>query len=425
MLSVRKHTQKRSQDHKELLTNPSRVALSLSSYLDLNDLHSLSLTCRNIHSSLVQYALRLKSNSLRCAFDNRPLLSDLLATQTRPRDLLLATLKTKRQIPMSLYPLLSRSKPCTPCIHLVRAAGRGPRSVPVLEIWSRSAENVEQLCVRNCTSKAPSDRFLRERYRRLCQKCLRAPLSARTCSHCKQVDEISLSDTPPISGASSVRSARSESGSSTETFLDETDRVGSAPEAFTAPAFLRDPCTCPTRGVYLCLQCGHNLRANDTTYRRVWTWRSRYSTHIGGGLGTGLGSGDQGQKCGRGDQCLETGGNSVSWVEIDCSEGHGTGDGSDELTNSSRAGTPISDFMGSGTTANRPGYLQQEIEGIGGVVKKKVKKKVCVGATVAEFEDERKDPRRYLEREATGKERSWCGWCGRVCPSDRDQVSVS
>ena len=423
MLSVRKHIQKRSQDHKELLTNPSRVALSLSSYLDLNDLHSLSLTCRNIHSSLVQYALRLKSNSLRCAFDNRPLLSDLLATQidlespaSDPQD---QTADTNVTVPSTI------SFQTLYALHTSRSSGwTGTKICACARDLVAECRKCGTVVCRNCTSKAPSDRFLRERYRRLCQKCLRAPLSAHL-QPLQQVDEISLSDTPPISGASSVRSARSESGSSTETFLDDTDHMDSAPEAFTSPAFLRDPCTCPTRGVYLCLQCGHNLRANDTTYRRVWTWRSRYSTHIGGGLGTGLGSGDQGQKCGRGDQCLETGGSSVSWVEIDCSEGHGTGDGSDELTNSSRAGTPISDSMGSGTTANRPGYLQQEIEGIGGVVKKKVKKKVCVGATVAEFEDERKDPRKYLEREATGKERSWCGWCGRVCPSDRDQVSVS
>jgi len=72
-------------------------------------------------------------------------------------------------------------------------------------------------------------------------------------------------------------------------------------------------------------------------------------------------------------------------------------------------------------TNNEPGYFQQEMEGIGGVVKKKVKKKVKVGATVWEFEDERASGK-YLERESQGKLRSWCGWCGRVCPGEDDQL---
>ena len=278
---------------------------------------------------------------------------------------------------------------------------------------------------RNCTSKAPSDKYLKERHRRLCQKCLKAPLLAHL-QPLKPIEEISMFDTPSASSASSVRSARSESASSAETSIDGSESADSIPEAFTSAAFLREPCACATRGVYLCLSCGHNLLASNTTYKRVWTWRSRYSTHIGGGLGTGSGVGNQGQKCGRGDQCLDDGANSISWVEIDCSEGYGAEDGHEfEHLTTSRSGTPVLDGGGSGLTTNRPGYLQQEIEGIGGVVKKKVKKKVKVGATVWEYEDERKDPRKYLEREATGKERSWCGWCGRVCLGEQDRLASS
>lgn len=274
---------------------------------------------------------------------------------------------------------------------------------------------------RNCTSKAPSNRYLNERHRRLCNTCIEAPLSAHL-QPLEHSQDFSLHDTPSASSSSSTRSNRSESGSSAVAPAHNLDSSEEILSSFAASAFLRQPCSCAIRGVYLCLSCGHNLRANDTTYRRVWTWRSRYSTHIGGGVGTGLGVGNQGQKCGRGDQCLETGSSSISWVEIDCSESHGEDSQEQSL---SRIGTPVSEQSGPGMNSSRPGYFQQEVEGIGGVVKKKVKRKVKVGATVVEHEDERKDPRRYLEREATGKERSWCGWCGRVCLGTNDrQISI-
>jgi hypothetical protein len=67
----------------------------------------------------------------------------------------------------------------------------------------------------------------------------------------------------------------------------------------------------------------------------------------------------------------------------------------------------------SGADDEKPGYLRQEMEGIGGVVKKKVKKVVRVGKTVKEFEDEREGGE-YLWREMKGERRSWCRWCNRV-----------
>ena len=68
---------------------------------------------------------------------------------------------------------------------------------------------------------------------------------------------------------------------------------------------------------------------------------------------------------------------------------------------------------------DKAGYLTQEIEGIGGVVKKKVKKRVRIGRTVTEFEDER-ERAEYLGREIRRENRSWCGWCDRVIPSLED-----
>ena len=127
----------------------------------------------------------------------------------------------------------------------------------------------------------------------------------------------------------------------------------------------------------------------------------------------------------------------MCWVEIDCSEGTaedqeesedtGTPNTSDVLhehehavgfdaPSESRPSTPRADHA--------PGYLRQEVEGLGGVMKKKVKKRVKVGATVWEYDDERESGK-YLEREASGEQRSWCGWCSRVVLGREDRESVS
>jgi hypothetical protein len=68
-----------------------------------------------------------------------------------------------------------------------------------------------------------------------------------------------------------------------------------------------------------------------------------------------------------------------------------------------------------------PGYARHEIEGIGGVMKKKLVRMVKVGACVPEWGDE-KEANKSLAREQEGKARSWCGWCWRVIPGVKDVV---
>jgi hypothetical protein len=68
-----------------------------------------------------------------------------------------------------------------------------------------------------------------------------------------------------------------------------------------------------------------------------------------------------------------------------------------------------------------PGYDRHEIEGIGGVVKKKLVRMVKVGACVPEWGDE-KEMGKFLVREQEGKARSWCGWCWRVVPGVKDVI---
>lgn len=94
-------------------------------------------------------------------------------------------------------------------------------------------------------------------------------------------------------------------------------------------------------------------------------------------------------------------------VEVDCHEDGGS---------PSRDSDSDSDHIRPDSEGKiaRAGYWQQEIEGIGGVVKKKLKTRMKVGATVREWEDERDCKDEVLGREIRGEERSWCGWCGRV-----------
>lgn len=68
----------------------------------------------------------------------------------------------------------------------------------------------------------------------------------------------------------------------------------------------------------------------------------------------------------------------------------------------------------------RSGYQRHEIEGIGGVVKRKLVRMVRVGACVPEWEDEHGVGKRALVREMNGDMRSWCGWCWRVIPGKDD-----
>jgi hypothetical protein len=179
-------------------------------------------------------------------------------------------------------------------------------------------------------------------------------------------------------------------------------------ESFTKEAFARGPCSCPDI-VYICQHCGQSLACADITYKRIWTWRTRYSTYLGG-LGTGIGEGNEGVKCGRGARCF---GAEETELEIDC------GGAVDRLLRLSAHNAIVLDIP----EVNKPGYLSQEIEGIGGVVKKKVKKRVRIGQTVKEFEDER-DGAPYLGREVGGQRRAWCGWCDRVILSSAEKEAL-
>lgn len=200
------------------------------------------------------------------------------------------------------------------------------------------------------------------------------------------------------------------------------------------------------------------------TSARLWRWRGQYGEVLGG-VGTGIGDGDRGVPCGREDECLnakecehetdceaadaaaadtyfaqqqqqQAAGNAgntnsllllqspvATWPSSTTSSVGGGGGGGGSI------GTPDSSSLsiagGSRRHTPSPGYARHEIEGIGGVVKTKLVRMVRVGAGVPEWQDEKPASRggggrEVLGREMTGRVRSWCGWCARVIPGQKD-----
>lgn len=99
------------------------------------------------------------------------------------------------------------------------------------------------------------------------------------------------------------------------------------------------------------------------TYARVRAWRMRYAA-------MGIGEGDEGMRCWRGEACL---GAEYRDIEVEVEDSGAEGEG---------------------------GYTKQEVVGVGGVVKRKGWRRVRVGGRASGGEEK--------------GERSWCGWCERV-----------
>ncbi|KAJ5440807.1 hypothetical protein N7491_003213 [Penicillium cf. griseofulvum] len=357
-------------NEKEIL-NPNRNGFSaaLSCYpivkeiaraIDLNTLYALSSTCRQFHVNLAPFRHQLVKETLRCENEYIETLAEMLDSGSVLPDSVKSVIR-----------LLSR-----PGEHRRMTRGKVAKCARDMVDECRRCAKV------NCTVKPPSQPALKNRIRRLCAPCGTAPLSSHL--------SYPTSDPHP----------------------DPWDE-----NSVAAVAFARSPCHCE-EAVWLCTQCGTTLRSSDTTYRRVWTWRTRYSTYLGGGLGTGIGEGCQGVKCGRGESCLAA---QEIELEVDCEANEGSGSGSDTSSTEQSPAAPSFGLEGAGVSTDshddeEPGYFRQEVIGLGGVVKHKSKKRVNVGACVVEYEDER-ETGNYLEREEQGLYRSWCGWCSRVIPA--------
>ncbi|EWY90259.1 hypothetical protein FOQG_08191 [Fusarium oxysporum f. sp. raphani 54005] len=236
---------------------------------------------------------------------------------------------------------------------------------------------------RNCAIKPPASVALKERHRRLCKPCVHAPIAT--------LIKAPVDSHVPLS----------------------------------SELVSRDVCKCADEGVWLCQPCGRSIRAADHDYQRIWRWRNQYGEVLGG-LGTGIGEGVRGVVCGREADCC-----AAKEVEhqVDC-DAEDARDGNvapapapqqapvDALIDQLRLTHERTPSPSLG-----PGYLRHEIEGIGGVVKRKRVRMVRVGHCVPEWDDERTSGSRILGREVRGERRSWCGWCNRVIPGEKDLLN--
>lgn len=381
-------------------TNSSSIVISLAGHLDLNSLHDLSRTCRQFRANLLQCRKQLVAQSLRCSKEDEDR-SSTLADRLREARLAWRTNGgssyagriTSGKVGKCARDFVAECRSCGTVVCRV-SLGRGGQYCAEIGLLIKT---------KNCTAKPPPslDTALKSRHRRLCRICIKAPLALHTSLRTLQYSECATTSPTSSPSSSPARLHRFP----TPTFVPGQTQV-EVDDAFTASAFQRGPCKCPDI-FWLCQDCGRGLRPADLDYSRGWTWRKSYSTYLGG-LGTGIGEGSEGVHCGRRGACLAA---KIVEQEVDCD--------ADALRAMEEEAKKIAS-QGTGRNWQGTSFEIQEIDGIGGVVKKKIKKLIPVGANVIENEDERDGSRAYLDREVKGEVRSWCSWCKRVIPSKKE-----
>ncbi|KAK8116250.1 hypothetical protein PG984_012752 [Apiospora sp. TS-2023a] len=370
------------------------IAVAVASLLDLNALDNLSRTCRGVRQGLLQYRSSLVTHTLHCVNED---------VVINPEN----TFNYRARAGNWFYMQEMGGD---------RYCGKSGSCARDMVAECRRCAKV--VC-RNCAIKPPAPIVLRDRHRRLCIPCTKAPLGTLA-------KPALLPETP----------------------LD-------------ADLMKNAICTCQSEGVWLCHPCGRSIRGTDHDYQSIWRWRNQYGEVLGG-LGTGIGDGDRGVICGRDWECVaakereqETDCDAedarershcttpLPWIAAVTATGATTvsslpSSSGAVLRPSSSASTSSSSGGGEGGAVAQqqqqqqqysssplgPGYVRHEIEGIGGVVKTKRLTMVKVGACVPEWEDE-KNRGEILGREVKGIARSWCGWCWRVIPGKLDIESAA
>ncbi|RFU77213.1 sulfate transporter [Trichoderma arundinaceum] len=349
------------------------IVFGIVSHIDLNTLDALARSSRLIHDGLIQYRTSLMGATLRCS---------------------------KEAVPVDPEQTLRYRARASDWNYMEDGRSYNGKSGSCARDMVAECRRCADIICRNCAIKPPLSTAMRERHRRLCVTCAKAPIAALAAPAL----DISL----PL----------------------------------TSDAVQRAVCQCDTEGVWLCQPCGHSIRNADHDYKGIWRWRTKY-----GGF-TGIGDGDRGVICGREEACLAA---REREQEIDCDAEDARGSTLVPWSTGSSSGTPSPGPQHTGTPpggaagfpfpANGtiesiideirlqrtpspqlgPGYERHEIEGIGGIVKRKLVRMVRVGACVPEWEDEKGSGNKILAREVNGTVRSWCGWCWRVIPGEKDK----
>ncbi|VUC34780.1 unnamed protein product, partial [Clonostachys rosea] len=350
------------------------VVAAIVSHIDLNTLDSLARTSFFIHASLIQYRQVLINSTLHCSNEAVPVDHDqVFRYRARASNWEYMQEDGRNYEAKSGDCARDLVEPCRRCSKVI---------------------------CRNCAIKPPAPVTLRERHRRLCSPCTRAPIATLA--------------KPPLDPSLPL----------------------------DAEAVQRALCQCDKQGVWLCQPCGGSIRGADNEYHRIWRWRSQYG-EILGGLGTGIGEGDRGVICGREADCCaakereqeidcdaqdaKDNGHLGSWADVQSASSGSTPSPSGSQHSLNPLDLVLEDYRQERTPSPqlRTGYERHEIEGIGGVVKRKLVRMVRVGACVPDYEDEIGPGKKALVREVRGERRSWCGWCWRAIPSEKDSLSPS
>ncbi|OTB09168.1 hypothetical protein M426DRAFT_316462 [Hypoxylon sp. CI-4A] len=338
------------------------IVMAIASSIDLNTLDNLSRTCRQVHQALLQYRSTLLAHTLHCVNEDVPV---------DPEE----TFRYRARAGNWYY------------MEDGRTGDYNGKSGSCARDMVAECRRCGTAVCRNCAIKPPAPVVLRDRHRRLCIPCNKAPLWSLV--------------SPPLQPDTPV----------------------------DAKEMQRAICTCATEGVWLCQPCGRSIRGADHDYKAIWKWRNQYGEVLGG-LGTGIGEGDRGVICGREASCR---GSKEREQETDCdaADAREQDENNGGMLSPWATPSPASSISGSPPSERRtpspqlrPGYARHEIEGISGVIKTKLVRIVRVGACVPEFEDEKKKGE-ILGREVSGQRRSWCGWCWRVIPGARDWETAS
>lgn len=354
----------------------SRVISTIASYVDTTTLHELSRTCRQFRANLLEHRATLIDQTLRCTNENaNPALrlGDALQASFQQWTDYARTGEKVGRVSGGKVGACARDMvgACRKCgVVVCRVSAFLPNFVGTLDA------DLNQ----NCVMKQPTANVVKGRVRRLCRKCMKSSIEPHTVTKV-------TSPCPPTAYA----------GSQHESSDYEFDDKESSTQV------TREPCTCDDLP-WICRPCSQSVRTADTTYLRGWVWRTRYSKC--GGIGAGLGEGNEGVECGRGGECLDAQ-KVEKEIECDC----------DELA---AIEAELESNGVDGRTWSGSSYTTVEVVGIGGRVKKKVKKSVMVGGIVKEYEDERLMKVDFLKREQEKQNRSWCSWCDRVVLSKKD-----
>ncbi|EFQ28999.1 hypothetical protein CGRA01v4_11345 [Colletotrichum graminicola] len=326
------------------------IVMSIAKHIDLNTLDSLARTSRQIRRGLLQYRSILLSSTLHCSNEDVPV------------------------DPESTFRFRARAGNW---YYMEDGRNYNGKSGSCARDLVTECRRCRTVVCRNCAIKPPAHNALRERHRRLCNPCTKAPIATL-------VNDALEPDT---------------------SLLDDAVR--------------REICRCEIDGVWLCQPCGRSMRGADHDYQRVWKWRAHYGEVLGG-LGTGIGEGDRGVTCGRESACA---GAKERENETDCDAEDAAVSGKNLWTATDQVHLDTVRYERTPSPQLGPGYERHEIEGIGGCVKTKLIRMVRVGACVPEWDDE-KSQHKILAREVKGTRRSWCGWCYRVIPGETDLAKV-